>query len=164
MTKGVEMTDLIQRLHFKFALYNGIEELAEAADELELFIEWKKVAMEEARCAEKEIERLTRERDEARKRVGRNLATIGKLSAENDRLRAALADLEDEVRILLRDNDVEVTEGMSCAIDIAREALRAGDGAIAAAEQSCYHLCGLVSTPSGWHCSDCGEVFQLRTK
>ena len=52
------MTDLIQRLHFKFALYNGIEELAEAADELELFIEWKKVAMEEARCAEKEIERL----------------------------------------------------------------------------------------------------------
>jgi hypothetical protein len=45
------------------------------------------------------------------------------MGAERDRLRAALIDLEDEVRILLRDNDVEVTEGMSCAIDIAREAL-----------------------------------------
>ena len=119
------MTDLIQRLHFKFALYNGIEELAEAADELELFIEWKKVAMEEARCAEKEIERLTRERDEALNELHTCLlgGHVNELIAERDRLRAALADLEDEVRILLRDNDVEVTEGMSCAIDIAREAL-----------------------------------------
>jgi hypothetical protein len=46
------------------------------------------------------------------------------LMEERDRLRAALTDLEDEVRILLRDNDVEVTEGMSCAIDIARDALK----------------------------------------
>ena len=25
----------------------------------------------------------------------------------------------------------------------------------------CGHLCGLVSTPAGWHCSDCGGVFRL---
>ena len=47
------MSDLIQRLRTM-----NIVLTHEAADELELFIEWKKVAMEEARCAEKEIERL----------------------------------------------------------------------------------------------------------
>ena len=49
--------------------------------------------------------------------------SLEELRSEVTRLRAALIDLEDEVRILLRDNDLEVTEGLSCAIDIAREAL-----------------------------------------
>ena len=59
------MTDLIQRLrtwagwcHVQNIKAEVQAVMYEAADELELFIEWKKVAMEEARCAEKEIERL----------------------------------------------------------------------------------------------------------
>ena len=64
------MSDLIQRLREgadapHLSIGQAWNLLSEAADELELFIEWKKVEMEEARCAEKEIERLTRERDEA---------------------------------------------------------------------------------------------------
>jgi hypothetical protein len=90
------MTDLIQRLR-------AIDwTLREAADELE---------------------RLTRERDEWKEIADRASVATSAWIGEHERLRAALTDLEDEVRILLRDNDVEVTEGMSCAIDIAREAL-----------------------------------------
>jgi hypothetical protein len=53
--------------------------------------------------------------------------SLEELRSEVTRLRAALIDLEDEVRILLRDNDLEVTEGLSCAIDIARDAIAKAD-------------------------------------
>jgi hypothetical protein len=52
---------------------------------------------------------------------------VVKLRRSNEKLLAALTDLEDEVRILLRDNDLEVTEELSCAIDIARDAIAKAD-------------------------------------
>jgi TPP-dependent pyruvate/acetoin dehydrogenase alpha subunit len=91
------MTDLIQRLRFA------------AKDD---YRSWRETALlNEAADA---LQRLSAELK------GQEMAARDEI----EHLRAALIDLEDEVRILLRDNDVEVTEGMSCAIDIAREALR----------------------------------------
>jgi hypothetical protein len=110
------MTDLIQRLRTPLT-YGGPTEyfryMREAADELELFIEWKKVAMEEARCAEKEIERLTRERDVAEARI-RRWQNEHDVIEERDRLRAALE------RIANRRDELD---GMT-SVDFAREALK----------------------------------------
>ena len=112
------MTDLIQRLHLlEQDQPNNSQRrtISEAADALK--------ANAALIASLQENVRLTRERDECLKHCNDDEGYEA-MKAERDRLRAALTDLEDEVRILLRDNDVEVTEGMSCAIDIAREALK----------------------------------------
>jgi hypothetical protein len=129
------VSDLIQRLRDWDTGddHTGQKLLMEAADELEHIssvlvdkdreIERLQAALCELPRMLAESERFQRERDEARDMFRMATEETGYRMAERDRLRAALTDLEDEVRILLRDNDVEVTEGMSCAIDIARDAL-----------------------------------------
>ena len=133
------MTDLIQRLHLlEQDQPNNSQRrtISEAADALKANAALIASLQENVRLTRErdesyahayrlieERDRLQRERDECLKHCNDDEGYEA-MKAERDRLRAALTDLEDEVRILLRDNDVEVTEGMSCAIDIASEALK----------------------------------------
>ena len=147
------MTDLIQRLRRHQKVQDALGETSvsgkpwtlagEAADELELFVAWKKVAMEEARCAEKEvehissvlvdkdreIERLTRERDEARDMLRMATEETGYRMAERSRLRAECEAFKLERKALfaalqrIASSETFYLEGERTIQDIAREAL-----------------------------------------
>ena len=139
------MTDLIQRLrdwHCHDCMVQDVTN--EAADALEVFIEWKKVAMEEARCAEKEIERLQaalcelprmlaeserfqRERDEVLAKT--HDGTLWQpaymlLMEERDRFREALEGLLRDMQYGCEANGYEVYQVPSATMKRAREALR----------------------------------------
>jgi hypothetical protein len=92
------MTDLIQRLRTPLT-YGGPTEyfryMREAADELERLVQDSEARESWIRVQDDEIERLTRERDEALNELHTCLlgGHVNELIAERDRLRAALEQI-----------------------------------------------------------------------